>query len=59
MNLSEFEAQYRNSIDVTLNELQTAVLLVAQLEARLVNIGQDLQKLSLTVEEFIIQQRSE
>ncbi len=59
MNLSEFETQYRNSIDLTLNELQTAVLLMAQLEARLSNVGQNLQQLSLTVEEFITQQRSE
>lgn len=29
MNLLEFENQYRNVIDETLNELQTAVLLLA------------------------------
>ncbi len=59
MNLEEFEAQHRNSIEATLNQLQTVVLLVAQLEARVIDIGQNLQNLSLTVEEFIIQQRSE
>lgn len=59
MNLEEFEAHYRGSIDATLNQLQTAVLLVAQLEARVISIGQDLQRLSLTVEEFISQQKSE
>lgn len=59
MNLEEFETHYRNSIDATLNQLQSVVLLVAQLEARVTNIGQDLQNLSLTVEEFIIQKRSE
>ena len=59
MNLEEFETQYRNRLDETLNQLQTAVLLVAQLEVRLTNVGQDLQILSQTVEEFITQQRSE
>lgn len=57
MNLDEFELQYRNSIDETLNQLQAAVLLLAQLENRITVIGQDLQTLSQTVEEFIGQQR--
>ena len=56
MNLLEFEAQYRNAIDETLNELQTAVLLMAQLQARIINVGQDLQNLSQTVEGFVTQQ---
>ena len=59
MNLEEFETQYRNRLDETLNQLQTAVLLVTQLEVRLTNVGQDLQILSQTVEEFITRQRSE
>ncbi len=57
MNLDEFELQYRNSIDETLNQLQAAVLLLAQLENRITVIGQDLQTLSQTVEEFVGQQR--
>lgn len=56
MNLLEFEVQYRNAIDETLNELQTAVLLLAQLQARITNVGQDLQNLSQTVEDFVTQQ---
>jgi len=59
MNIQEFETNYRNSIDETLNQLQTAVLLLSQLEARITVIGQDLQNLSQTVEEFVIQQRDE
>lgn len=59
MNLQEFEAQYRNKIEQSLNQLQTAVLLLAQLEARISNVGQDLQNLSLTVEEFVDEQRTE
>ncbi len=59
MNIQEFEIQYRNNIDATLNQLQTAVLLLAQLENRITAIGQDLQNLSQTVEEFIIEQQDQ
>jgi len=59
MNIEEFELNYRNGIDDTLNQLQTTVLLLAQLEDRITVIGQDLQTLSQTVEEFVTQQRDE
>ncbi len=59
MNLSEFETQSRDTLEQTLNQLQTAVLLVAQLEARIVTIGQDVQNLSQTVEDYVAQQRGE
>jgi hypothetical protein len=59
MNLQEFETQYRNNIEHTLNQLQTAVLLLAQLETKIAHIGQDLQNLSNAVEEFITQERHE
>ena len=59
MNLEEFEIQYRNNIERTRNQLQTAVLLLAQLEVKIANVGQDLQNLTDTMEEFITQQRSE
>lgn len=59
MNIQEFETNYRNGIDETLNQLQTAVLLLSQLEARITIIGQDLQNLSQTVEEFVVEQRNE
>ena len=59
MNLEEFETQYRNTVDRSLNQLQTAVLLLAQLQANINNVGQDLQNLSQTVEEFVTQQRAE
>lgn len=58
MNIEEFEINYRNGIDETLNQLQTAVLLLAQLENRITVIGQDLQNLSQTVEEFVVQQQT-
>ncbi len=59
MNLEEFETQYRNTIDQSLNQLQTAVLLLAQLEARITNVGLDLQHLSQSLEEFIRDQKAE
>ncbi|HCF27751.1 MAG TPA: hypothetical protein DEV81_11270 [Cyanobacteria bacterium UBA11049] len=59
MNIEEFETNYRNGIDETLNQLQTAALLLSQLEARITVIAQDLQNLSQTVEEFVIQQRNQ
>jgi hypothetical protein len=59
MNIEEFALNYRNGIDETLNQLQTAVLLLAQLEDRITVIGQDLQNLSQTVEEFVTQHQEE
>lgn len=57
MNLEEFETQYRDAIDETLNQLQTVVLLLVQLQNRITNVGQNLQNLSQTVEEFVTEQK--
>jgi len=51
--LSKFEAQYRQAIDQSLNQLQTVGLLVAQLESRITNIGKDLQNLTEIVESLL------
>lgn len=58
MNLDEFETEYRTAIESNLNQLQTAVLLIAQLETIVNNVGQDLQNLTMTFEEYVEQQRS-
>lgn len=58
MNLDEFETEYRTAIESNLNQLQTAVLLIAQLENIVNNVGRDLQNLTLTFEEYVEQQRS-
>ncbi|AFZ29523.1 hypothetical protein Glo7428_0945 [Gloeocapsa sp. PCC 7428] len=58
MNLEEFETQYRNTLDRSLNQLQTTVLLLAQLEANIASVSKDLQTLSQTVEEFISEQKT-
>ena len=58
MNLDEFETQYRTAIENNLNQLQTAVLLIAQLETIVTNVGQNLQNLTLTFEEYVDSQRN-
>ncbi|MBW4664728.1 MAG: hypothetical protein KME01_11100 [Chroococcus sp. CMT-3BRIN-NPC107] len=58
MNLDEFENQYRRALDANLNRLQTAVFLIAQLEAIVADVGQDLQNLTLNFEEYVNEQRS-
>lgn len=57
MNIDEFETEYRTAIESNLNQLQTAVLLIAQLETIVNNVGQNLQNLTVTFEEYVDQQR--
>lgn len=57
MNLDEFENQYRRALDANLNRLQTAVLLINKLETIVTEVGQDLQNLTLTFEEYVDEQR--
>lgn len=59
MNIDEFETEYRTAIESNLNQLQTAVLLIAQLETIVNNVGQNLQNLTVTFEEYVDQQRSQ
>ncbi|MDZ7967963.1 MAG: hypothetical protein RMY64_20585 [Nostoc sp. DedQUE08] len=59
MNLQDFEVQYREAMAETLNELQTAVLLLAQVQQKISTIGSSVQTLSECVEEFIAGQKAE
>lgn len=59
MNLDEFETQFRDGLDVTLNQFQAVTLLLAQLQIQHSAAGESLQNLSLLVETFIAQQREE
>ena len=59
MNLQEFESQYRDAMDETLNQLQTATLLLAQVEVKIAEIGSSVQNISQRVEEFITQLKNE
>ncbi len=59
MNLQHFEAEYREAIAETLNELQAAVLLLAEVQNKISKIGNSVQNLSQRVEEFIAEQKTE
>ncbi|MBW4689438.1 MAG: hypothetical protein KME40_31205 [Komarekiella atlantica HA4396-MV6] len=59
MNLQDFESQYRESMSEMLNELQTAVLMLAQLQLKISKLGSSVQNMSETVEEFIAQKQVE
>lgn len=59
MNLEEFESSYREAMAETLNELQTAVLMLAEVQRKIYEIGNSVQHLSENVEEFINVQKAE
>lgn len=59
MNSEDFESQYREAINQTLNELQSAILLLAQAQRKISIIGSSVQNLSKSVEEYLISQKSE
>lgn len=59
MNVQDFEAQYREAMAETLNELQTAVLLLEQVQNKILTIGNSIQNISEQVEEFITDQKAE
>ncbi len=59
MNLNEFELQSRDVIEQTLNHLQTATLLITELEAKVAEVGQSVQALSQLVEIFVTEQRNQ
>jgi phage-related protein len=59
MNLQDFETQYREAMTETLNDLQTAVLLLAQVQNKISKIGNSVQHLSQRVEEFIVEEKVE
>ena len=59
MTLQEFETHYRNEIEESLNQLQTAVLLVAQLQIKIISAGENVQNLSHSLEEFLSEQKTQ
>lgn len=59
MSLQEFEAQYRDAMSETLNELQTAMFMLAQVQTKITQIGSTVQTLSQRVEDFISEQKIE
>jgi hypothetical protein len=59
MDLEQFYAQARESIEQALNQLQTATLLAAQLETEISETGRSVQSISRTIETFVIAQRQQ
>jgi phage-related protein len=59
MNIDEFENQYRDAIAETLNELQSAMLMLTQVQLKISQIGSSVQNLSQNFEEFIARQKNE
>lgn len=57
MNIQDFESHYRDAISQTLNELQTAVLLLAQVQIKINQIGNSVQNLSQSVEDYITENK--
>jgi len=59
MTLEEFESQTRDELEQTLNQLQSATLLLAKLTDQISQTGRTVQLLSQSVETFVIQQRGQ
>ncbi len=59
MNLEDFEAQTRTTLEQALNQLQSATLMVNRLERQLSDAGRTIQALSLQIESFIAQQQQQ
>ncbi|MEB3215003.1 MAG: hypothetical protein VKN72_01925 [Nostocales cyanobacterium 94392] len=59
MNSQDFESQYRQAMNETLNELQSAILLLAQAQRKISIIGSSVKNLSESVEEYLIKQKPE
>lgn len=53
MNLDEFEAQVKDSLDVGLNKLQTLTLLTENLKIELESTRQSVQELAQVVDNLI------
>lgn len=59
MEIEEFEVQTRDAIDKILNQLQTATLLIAELECQISEAGASVQTLSQLVESFVTEHKAQ
>lgn len=55
MSIEEFELEYRKAMSETLDELQTAALLLAQVQYKISEVGNSVQTISQSVEDYIQQ----
>ncbi|MBE9053978.1 hypothetical protein IQ243_26985 [Nostocales cyanobacterium LEGE 11386] len=59
MDIQDFESNYREAMAEALNELQTAVLMLAQVQRKIYEIGSYMQTMNDKVEDFISEQNDE
>lgn len=59
MTLEEFESQTRDSLEKSLNHLQTAMLMLSSLEVQILESGNAVKDLSIAIEAFITSQQDE
>ncbi|BAT51678.1 unknown protein [Nostoc sp. NIES-3756] len=59
MNIKDFETYYRDAMAEALNELQSAVLLLEQVQRKIYIIGNCVQNISENVENVIAQEKKE
>lgn len=59
VDLQKFESETRATIDKTLNQLQTATLLIAELETQISAAGNSVQELSQMIEDFVLKQEQQ
>ncbi|MBD2252391.1 hypothetical protein [Nostoc parmelioides] len=58
MNVNDFETYYKNAMAEALNELQSAVLLLEQVQRKIYIIGSSVQNLNENMEDFINKQKA-
>jgi hypothetical protein len=59
MTLEEFESQTRDSLEKSLNHLQTAMLILSSLEVQILESGNAVKDLSIAIEAYITSQQGE
>ncbi|MBW4554524.1 MAG: hypothetical protein KME59_01030 [Trichormus sp. ATA11-4-KO1] len=59
MDIQDFESNYREAMAEALNELQTAVLMLAQVQRKIYEIGSSMQNMNDKVEVFISEKNDE
>ncbi|BAB74426.1 hypothetical protein ACN23B_13670 [Anabaena sp. FACHB-709] len=57
MNVNDFETYYKDAMAEALNELQSAVLLLEQVQRKIYIIGSSVQNLNENMEDFINKQK--
>jgi len=56
MTPEEFKTQTRDVLELSLNQLQSATLMIAQLESQVADVGQSVRTLSQLIETFVTQE---